>query len=124
MRKLSAICGSVALAAALGISLSTTGVQASQPKASAALVAKGKALVSSLHCDGCHGADLKGKPHFSPSLHPNQHPVSEYTQALFVRLLTTGVDNDGKPVRPPMNNACHQTPGDSKAVFAYLKSLK
>ena len=130
MRISAALCGTAALAIALGLALSTTSAQAKhmkmkpKPAVSAALIAKGKGLISSKHCNSCHSADLKGKKGFSPSLYGNARPMTEYNQTTFVRLMTTGLDDDKKPVKPPMNNACHQTPADSKAMFAYLKTLK
>ena len=129
MRISPALCGSAALAIVLGIAMSTTSAQAKHmmmkkaPIASG-LVAKGKGLISSKRCNGCHGADLKGKPHFSPSLHASTRPMTEYNKGTFVRLLTTGVDNDGKKVGPPMIMACNQKPADAAAMYAYLKTVK
>lgn len=123
MRISLAFCGTALLAVSLGLALSTTGAKPGHAAASSALVSKGKALIASQHCSGCHNADLKGKPHFSPSLLPSG-PVRHYNQATFVRLLTKGLDEKGKAVGPPMSNACHQTAADSKAMYAYLKTLK
>lgn len=130
MRISPALCGSAALAVVLGIAMSTTSVQAKHmtmkkkaPMASG-LVAKGKGLISSKRCNGCHGADLKGKPHFSPSLHASTRPMTEYNKTTFVRLMTKGVDNDGKKVGPPMSMACNQKPSDAAAMYAYLKTVK
>jgi len=130
MRISPALCVSAALAIALGIAMSTTSVQAKHmamkkhhPMANG-LVAKGKSLITTKRCNGCHGADLKGKPHFSPSLHASTRPMTEYNKATFVKLMTTGVDNDGKKVGPPMSMACNQKPGDAAAMYAYLKTVK
>ena len=130
MRISPAFCGSAALAIMLGIAMSTTSVQAKHMKMkkhapmASGLVAKGKALIASKRCNGCHGADLNGKPHFSPGLHASKRPMTEYNKATFVRLLTTAVDNDGKKVGPPMSMACNQKPGDAAAMYAYLKTVK
>ena len=129
MRLSPALCGTAALALMLGIALTTTDAQAKhmmskmKPAASAGLVAKGKTLMSTKRCDGCHSKDLSGKPRFSPSLHPGR-PMSNYNATTFVRLMTKGLDEKGKPVEKPMDMACHQTPGDAKAMWAYLKTLK
>lgn len=130
MRISPALCGTAALALVLGMALSTTQAQAKhmmmkkKPMASSGLVAKGKGLISSKRCNGCHGADLSGKPKFSPSLHASARPMSHYKEATFVRLMTKGLDEEGKKVGPPMSMACNQTPGDAKAMYAYLKTVK
>ena len=66
-----------------------------------ASVSQGKMLVSQYRCNGCHGANLAGRPAFSPSLHANAS-LKPYTSATFTRLLLTGVTDDGGHVRPPM----------------------
>jgi mono/diheme cytochrome c family protein len=125
MRVSPAILGSGILAITLAFTASTGAVAKHMVKpASSGLVSKGKALISAKHCNACHGADLMGKPHFSPSLHASTRPMAHYTQATFVRLLTKGLDDDGKPVKPPMSGACNQTVADSKAMYAYLKTVK
>jgi hypothetical protein len=68
---------------------------------SMASVSQGKMLVSQYRCNGCHGANLAGRPRFSPSLHANAS-LKHYTSATFTRLLLTGVTDDGGHVRPPM----------------------
>lgn len=133
MRISPALCGSAVLAVTLALAGASTNAAAKHAKhavknkkstASSALIAKGKGLMASKHCNACHSADLKGKKGFSPSLYGNTRPLTEYNQTTFVRLMTKGLDEEGKPVRPPMNNACHQTVADSKAMYAYLKTLK
>jgi len=130
MRISPALCGSAALAIVLGMAMSTTSVQAKHMKMkkhapmASGLVAKGKGLISSKRCNGCHGADLKGKPHFSPSLHASTRPMKEYNKGTFIKLMTTGIDNDGKKVGPPMSMACNQSAADSAAMYAYLKTVK
>ena len=66
-----------------------------------AMVTQGKTLISQYRCNGCHAADLGGRPHFSPSLHQSGS-LKPYTSATFTRLLLTGVTDDGGHVRPPM----------------------
>ena len=130
MRISPAVFGTAALAITLGLAVSTGAAPKHMAKhstkmaSSSGLVAKGKALISSKRCNGCHGANLEGKKNFSPDLHASKRPMSHYTEATFVRLLTKGLDDDGKPVRPPMTMACHQTPTDAKAMYAYLKTVK
>jgi mono/diheme cytochrome c family protein len=132
MRLSPALYGSAALALTLAFAVASTGAPAKhhakkaakKTAASSALVKKGKELIASQHCNACHSADLKGKKGFSPSLQGSTRPMTEYNEATFVRLLTKGLDNDGKPVRPPMSNACHQKVADSKAMYAYLKTVK
>jgi len=129
MRISSALCGTAALVIALGAALSTTSAQAKHMMSkkhamASADVSKGKALISSKRCNGCHGADLKGKPKFSPSLHASVRPMKEYNKSTFVRLMTKGLDEGGKKIGPPMSMACNQTPGDAAAMYAYLKTVK
>ncbi len=44
------------------------------------------------------------------------------TEAEMIRLLTTGIGRDNKPLRPPMPQF-RMTAEDARAVFAYLKSM-
>ena len=80
------------------------------------------ALIASLRCNTCHGADLKGKKGFSPSLHPTG-PIRHYNSATWARLLDTGVTDDGKKVEKPMP-VFHLSKTKSAAIYAYLKTLK
>ena len=118
-----------AISAALGsvLAVSATGSVAthrmSKPILQAASwIAKGKALSSAKHCNSCHAADLKGKPGFSPSLLSNG-VLKEYNAATWARVLDTGVTNDGGKVKPPMP-IYHLAKADSKALYAYFKSIK
>ncbi|MBV9852681.1 MAG: c-type cytochrome [Armatimonadetes bacterium] len=70
-------------------------------KTAAGSVSQGKALVSQFRCNGCHNANLQGRPGFSPNIH-RTGALHDYTQAQFVTLLLTGKKNDGGHVRPPM----------------------
>lgn len=126
MRITPAIIGSAILAITVGFAASSGAAvkHMTSGAASPALIAKGRALIAAQHCNACHAADLKGKPNFSPSLYPTTRPMTHYTEATFVRLLTKGLDEKGKPIGPPMSNACHQTPANAKAIYAYLETLK
>jgi hypothetical protein len=64
-------------------------------------VSQGKMLVSTYRCNGCHGADLAGKPGFTPSLH-RSGVLKEYSLHTFTRVLLTGVTAGGGHVKPPM----------------------
>lgn len=89
---------------------------------SKAEIAKGKTLIASLRCNTCHGADLKGKKGFSPSLRPTG-PIRHYNSATWARLLNVGLDEKGKPVHKPMPTF-HLDKPKSAAIYAYLKTLK
>ena len=93
-----------------------------KPLSGAAAVSHGKALVNQYKCNTCHGADLAGKPHFAPSLHATG-VLKEYNQKTWERVLDTGLDNDGKPVRKPMP-VYHMKAADADAIYAYCKTLK
>ena len=96
--------------------------QALTGKASAATIAKGKALVSTDRCSGCHGASLGGRPGGPPSI-KSTGVLKEYTPKTWVRLFTTGTTNDGKPVGMPMSGI-KLKPADSTAIWAYLETVK
>lgn len=85
------------------------------------MVATGKTIAMQ-RCAKCHGPELLGKKPGPPPLTPNG-PMRHYDVALFERLLSQGVDEDNKPVRPPMNRIKLEK-ADADAVFAYLKTLK
>jgi hypothetical protein len=92
---------------------------AEAPKNDAALVAKGQELTARCRC---HGPDLNGREGRTPSLHASG-ALAQYNEDTFVRLMTQGVDEEGKPIGPPMNNIKLEA-ADAKAVYAYLKTLK
>ena len=69
--------------------------------AAAGSVSQGKALVAKYRCNGCHNAQLQGRPGFSPSIRKTG-ALHDYSQAQFVTLLHTGIKNDGGHVKPPM----------------------
>ena len=95
---------------------------AAKPLSGAAAISHGKALVAQNRCNGCHGPDLAGRPGGAPSLH-SDGVLKEYNQKTWERVLNTGLDNDGKPVRKPMP-VYHMKAADADAIFAYLKTLK
>jgi cytochrome c553 len=88
---------------------------------SAAMISQGKALAAQYRCGGCHGADLKGKPGGAPNIHVTG-ALHDYTQAQFVTLLDTGKMNNGRQLSGMP--VLHMPAAKSKAIFAYLKSLK
>jgi len=96
--------------------------QALTGKPSAATVAKGKTLITQYACNSCHGKDLAGKPHFSPSL-KSTGVLKEYTPITWGRVLNTGVTNDGGKVKSPMP-VYKMKNSDSSAIWAYLSTLK
>lgn len=106
-------------------------------------IQRGKYLVTQVGlCQDCHtprdqkGAYisekwLEGAPiMFNPAVEmpwagtaPPLAGLDGWTEQQVLKFLTTGIDRDGKPARPPMptyrfNNA------DARAVAAYLRSLK
>lgn len=111
--------------------------------ASAALVARGRYIVEGLsRCGQCHTPhDSSGNPETREALQgaavwlKSAEPVEDWplkapriagippgTDADMIKLLTTGIWNDGKPLRPPMPQF-RMTEPDAEAVVAYLKSL-
>ena len=54
-------------------------------KATAGSVSAGKALIAQYRCNGCHNAQLQGRPGFSPSIRKTG-ALHDYTQAQFVTL--------------------------------------
>jgi mono/diheme cytochrome c family protein len=113
-------------------------------RASDSLVARGKYIVEGLsRCGQCHtprlanGAadhshELQGAPVWLKSAEqaedwPLQAPriagIPPGTDAEMIKLLTTGIWRDGKPLREPMPHFRMAEP-DAEAVVAYLKSLQ
>ncbi len=107
-------------------------------------VARGKYIVQGLSiCDQCHtprdsngnpdrAHELEGAPVWLKSSEPQENwPLQAPriagtlpgTDAEMVKLLTTGIWRDGRPLRPPMPQF-RMTRSDAEAVVAYLKSVK
>jgi mono/diheme cytochrome c family protein len=108
------------------------------------LAARGKYIVEGLsRCSQCHTPrDANGNPDRSHLLEgaavwlkpaepvedwPLQAPriagIPPGTDADMVKLLTTGIWRDGKPLRQPMPQF-RMTQADAEAVVAYLKTLQ
>ena len=107
-------------------------------------VARGKYLVENVAmCPQCHtprdgngvlerSHELDGAPEFFQPPHPDPNwplkapriggnpPASDQDM---IKLLTTGIWTDGKPLRLPMM-PFRMSEADAKAVVAYLKSVK
>src|SRR5271155_75128 len=142
-------CTVAALLFVIGISCISFTQEAQRPASkianqSAASVARGKYIVEGIAvCSQCHTPrDSNGDPdraHWLEGgalwLNPAQ-PVENWplqvpriagnppgTDAEMVKLLTTGIWRDGKPLRPPMPQF-RMTEPDAEAVVAYLKSLE
>lgn len=88
----------------------------------AALITQGKALAAAKRCNTCHTATYAGKKGFSPSLHASG-VLREYNPKTFVRVMSTGVTNDGGHVHAPMP-VYHLKAAQSSALYAYFKTLK
>lgn len=122
-----------ALTLAFGLCATLAGIHtspAAPPKAikkpaatPAAQIAQGKAVSVQNGCNSCHGATYTGKPGFSPSIRANGI-TAKYTSAQFVRLMKTGITEDGGHVRKPMPVYAQMTAKDSTALYAFLKSQK
>jgi len=129
MRIVSIVCCTAALAITLSLAGASTGATAKHMKkhpakaSASASIAKGKALIAAKRCNMCHGANLAGFPGRSPSLHPGM-PMNHYNKALFERLMSKGLDEEGKKVGPPMDKVCTLTAAQGDALYAYLKTLK
>ncbi len=116
---------------------------AKAPEPSSALIARGKYIVEGLsRCGQCHTPrDSKGNPEPGEALQGaavwlnSAEPVEDWplrapriagippgTDVEMIKLLTTGIWRDGKPLRPPMPQF-RMTESDAEAVVAYLKSL-
>ena len=91
-------------------------------KATSKLVAQGKQISDQKGCNTCHGANLAGKPKFSPSLRSNG-VLKEYNPKTWARVMDVGITKDGKKVKPPMPVYRMKAP-DSAALYAYYKTLK
>lgn len=107
-------------------------------------IARGKYLVENVAmCPQCHtprdgnealdhAHELEGAPEFFQAPHPDANwplkapriggnpPANDQDM---IRLLTTGIWTDGKPLRLPMM-PFRMSEADAKAVLAYLKSVK
>lgn len=122
-------------------SAKTATAKTAQP--SAELVARGKYIVEGLsRCGQCHTPrDSNGNPEAGEELEgaavwlKSAEPVEDWplkapriagippaTDADMIKLLTTGIWTDGKPLRPPMPQF-RMTESDAQAVVAYLKTL-
>jgi mono/diheme cytochrome c family protein len=112
--------------------------------ASQAEVTRGKYIVEKVAmCPQCHtprngdgsldhAHELEGAPEFFQSPHPDQNwplkapriggdpPANDQDM---IKLLTTGIWTDGKPLRLPMM-PFRMSEADAKAVLAYLKTVK
>lgn len=92
-------------------------------KPTAGAVSSAPALLSKYRCNGCHSANLMGKPGFSPSI-KGTGALHDYTQAQFVKLMHTGITNDGKHVRRPMPVYAQMPTPQAVTIFKYLKAQK
>ena len=93
-----------------------------KPSSASAQIAAGKALIAKDSCNGCHGADLKGKPMFSPSIRWTSLS-KKYNDKTFARVMDTGVTQDGSMVHKPMP-VYHLKASQSASLVAYLKTQK
>lgn len=91
-------------------------------KATAKMVALGKQLSQQKGCNTCHGANLAGKPKFSPSLHSNG-VLKVYNPKTWARVMDVGITEDGGRVKKPMP-VYHLKAAESAALYAYFKTLK
>ncbi|HEY1263396.1 MAG TPA: cytochrome c [Terriglobales bacterium] len=115
-----------------------------KPAAQAQRIARGKYIVEGLsRCQQCHtphneqgnpdnrhpldGAPVWLQPVTPPADWPLKAPriagTLSASDAELVRLLTTGIWKDGKPLRQPMPQF-RMTQEDAEAVVAYLRSLR
>jgi mono/diheme cytochrome c family protein len=89
----------------------------------AGAVSSAPALLTKYHCNACHAPNLMGKPGFSPSI-KGTGSLHDYTQAQFVKLMHTGMQNDGKHVRRPMPVFAQMPTTQAVTIFKYLKAQK
>lgn len=105
-----------------------------------ALIDKGKYIAEAAGCINCHtDFDHKGKPFagglplhtpfgtfFSPNITPDKKTgIGQWTEKQFLRALRQGVDDEGENLYPvfPYTSYTRLTDDDSKALWAYLRSL-
>jgi mono/diheme cytochrome c family protein len=114
-----------------------------QSRGDSALVTRGKYIVEGVACcEECHtprnsqgeldrDRPLQGAPLWLQPAKPNGNwpleaprlaGIPPGSDEQIVKLLTTGIWRDGKPLRPPMPQF-RMTPQDAQAVVAYLRSL-
>lgn len=122
--------GALTLAFGLCVTLAAIHTSpAAAPKAakpapsSAAMIAHGKAVAESNGCNGCHTPTYAGKKGFSPSIRATG-VTRKYTSAKFVRLIHTGITEDGGHVRRPMPVYAKMPTKDSAALYAFLMAQK
>lgn len=112
-------------------------IQTNQPPITQPIVAPpagvnaqyGKYMVSIMGCTDCHGADLAGgEAGFGPPPGPNLTAIlPKWTEADFLKLMNTGVDQSGKTVTDDMPWKEYKTAlteDEFKAMFMHLKSLQ
>jgi len=128
-----------------GVIFAATGtwVLAAAQKSSGQNVARGKYLVEEVaKCTECHtprdknnqlirGQWLQGAPiwiqpvvktaNWADSA-PKLAGLPNYTDEQVMRVLTAGVNAEGKPIQPPMH-IYHMNKADAAAIVAYLRSL-
>ena len=120
-----AVAATLALTATLTYTENVSAKPAHMIKHALALgsISQGKSLVSQYRCTGCHGANLAGRQGFSPSI-KRTGALHDYTQAQFIKLMHTGITNDGTHVRKPMPVYTKMPTPQAISIFAYLRSLK
>lgn len=103
----------VAAAALLG-----TVAQAATPtKAAPKTAADGKAIYTA-NCAGCHGPQAKG------AVGPSLKDAASWKYDLFKRAVLTGVDNQGKALKPMMPHFGTTGFAGKKPTDAQLKALQ
>jgi len=73
-------------------------------------------------CTGCHGADLKGRKGFSPSL-TKSGVLKEYTKKSFELVMKSGKTPSGSLVMSPMP-IYDFSPGVADQIYKYLNTQK
>jgi mono/diheme cytochrome c family protein len=133
----------VMLALFCTFALAQKSIRQLQTRSDDALVTRGKYIVEGVaRCEQCHtprnsqgdldrerplqGAPLWLQPSKPTGNWPLEAPriagIPPGSDEEIVKLLTTGIWRDGKPLRPPMPQF-RMTPQDAQAVVAYLRSL-
>jgi len=128
------------VAAPFSSTSSTNGTSSPSPGAENTLVAKGKYMAEAAGCNNCHtDREHKGKPFaggralktpfgtfYSPNITPDKKTgIGQWTEQQFLRALHRGVDDEGDNLYPvfPYTSYTRLTDADSKAIWAYLRSL-
>ncbi len=116
----------------IGVLLFGAGLIPDQPPVTAPITAPPKAatveygqyILSYQDCRGCHGADLNGGTNKVGPNGPSLKAVKFWSQDQFIKTLRTGINPDGKQLKPPMPYKQIGLMDDEElsAIYKYISS--